>query len=368
LCGGCAISPSIVLYTCEAVSMKELGAQKRKVAIIGCGGWGTALGMLLNGIGHEVTIWGVEPEYVEQMRRTRRNPRYLPGMDIPEGISLSSDLSHCVPQCEVVVAATPTMYLRSVCKRLAPHIKPHHLVVNVAKGIEEDTLLVGSQIVEDACGKGLKVAGLYGPSHAEEVARGLPTTVVATSREPQLARAVQDTFMCPTFRVYTNTDVIGVELGAALKNIIAIAAGICDGLGFGDNAKSALLTRGPHHHLHQPLRQEPGRGHAHRRRPDPGADTCRYGPGGRRHPHHAFRLHAGIPLRRGYAHNAGGVRGAVRRQGPPRGGQRPDAKGSPPRVRRVGGPPLKSAKAYRGRKTLTASPHSRMFCGSVDGP
>jgi len=237
-------SPNPLSYTCKALSMKELGAQKRKVAIIGCGGWGTALGLLLNGIGHEVTIWGVEAEYVEQMRRTRRNPRYLPGMDIPRGISLSSELSHCVPQCEVVVAATPTMYLRSVCERLAPHIKPHHLVVNVAKGIEEDTLLVGSQIVEDACGEGLKVAGLYGPSHAEEVARGLPTTVVATSREPQLARAVQDTFMCPTFRVYTNTDVIGVELGAALKNIIAIAAGMCDGLGFGDNAKSALLTRG----------------------------------------------------------------------------------------------------------------------------
>ena len=224
--------------------MNELGVEKRKVAVIGCGGWGTALGILLNGIGHGVTIWGVEPEYVRQMQRTRRNPRYLPGIEIPEEVELSSEISHCVPQAQVLVAATPTMYLRSVCERLAPHVKPRHLVVNVAKGIEEDTLLLGSGIIEDVCGDGLDLVGLYGPSHAEEVARGLPTTVVATSRRPDCASAAQRIFMCPTFRVYTNTDVVGVELGAALKNIIAIAAGMCDGLGFGDNAKSALLTRG----------------------------------------------------------------------------------------------------------------------------
>jgi len=143
-----------------------------------------------------------------------------------------------------VVAATPTLYLRSVCERIRPHLRPGQPVVNVAKGIEEGSNLLGSQVIAEVCGDDVPLAGLYGPSHAEEVARGLPTTVVATGRDHELAARVQRIFMGPTFRVYTNTDVVGVELGAALKNVIAIAAGICDGLGFGDNAKSALLTRG----------------------------------------------------------------------------------------------------------------------------
>lgn len=212
--------------------------------MIGCGGWGTALGLLLHRIGHNVTIWGVEAAYVEQMRRTRLNPRYLAEVEIPGAIGLTSEMADCVPASDVLVAATPTIYMRSVCERLAPHLKPEHLIVNVAKGIEEGTLLTGSQIVADICGKHVQVAGLYGPSHAEEVVRGMPTTVVATSRNPALASLVQQVFMCPTFRVYTNSDTIGVEMGAALKNVIAIAAGVCDGLGLGDNAKSALLTRG----------------------------------------------------------------------------------------------------------------------------
>jgi glycerol-3-phosphate dehydrogenase (NAD(P)+) len=216
----------------------------RRVCVVGCGGWGTALAVLLARNGHRTTLWGVEPAYVEQMGRTRRNPRYLPGVEVPEDVRLSRDLGDCVPGCDMVVAATPTLYLRSVCGRLKPHVRPEHLVVSVAKGIEEETLLLGSQIVADVCGAGMRLAGLYGPSHAEEVARGLPTTVVAVSAESALAAEVQRTFMCPTFRVYTNTDVVGAELGAALKNVIAIAAGVCDGLGFGDNAKSALLTRG----------------------------------------------------------------------------------------------------------------------------
>ncbi|MHC4481045.1 MAG: NAD(P)H-dependent glycerol-3-phosphate dehydrogenase, partial [Planctomycetota bacterium] len=145
---------------------------------------------------------------------------------------------------EAVVLATPTLYLRRVCERLAPLLAPGHLLINVAKGIEEQSHLLGSEVIEDVCGEGLLLAGLYGPSHAEEAARGLPTPVVATGRDPGLAERVQRLFMGPRFRVYTNTDVVGVELGAALKNVIAIAAGICDGLGFGDNAKSALLTRG----------------------------------------------------------------------------------------------------------------------------
>ncbi len=220
------------------------GSGPQKVAIVGCGGWGTALALLLHSQGHRPTIWGVKPEYVEQMRRTRRNPRYLPDVEIPEGVAMSARMAECVPDSDVVVAATPTIYLRAVCERLAPQLQGGHLAVNVAKGIEEGTLMTGSQVIADVCGDDLRLAGLYGPSHAEEVARRMPTTVVATARREREARAVQELFMAPTFRVYTNTDVVGVELGAALKNVIAIAAGVCDGLGFGDNAKSALLTRG----------------------------------------------------------------------------------------------------------------------------
>jgi len=222
----------------------ESSGARHAAAVIGCGGWGTALAMLLAKNGHDVTIWGVDPDYVDEMRRTRLNPRYLPDVELPEGVGLTARLQDCVPAADMVVAATPTVYLRSVCERLAPHLRPDHLVVNVAKGIEEDTLLPGSGVIRDVCGAGYRLAGLFGPSHAEEVARELPTTVVATGEDENAARAVQSAFMCSTFRVYTNTDVVGVELGAALKNVIAIAAGVCDGLGFGDNAKSALLTRG----------------------------------------------------------------------------------------------------------------------------
>jgi glycerol-3-phosphate dehydrogenase (NAD(P)+) len=186
----------------------------------------------------------VEPDYVELMRRTRLNPRYLPEVPIPPEVGLSAEMAECVPGADWVVMATPTVYLREVCRRATPHLRPGQPVVNVAKGIEEETLLPGSGVIADVCGEGVPVAGLYGPSHAEEVARGLPTTVVATSADAPLARRTQALFMGPRFRVYTNTDVVGAELGAALKNVIAIAAGICDGLGFGDNAKSALLTRG----------------------------------------------------------------------------------------------------------------------------
>lgn len=221
-----------------------LGPEPKRVAVIGCGGWGTALALLLDQSGHGVTVWGVEPDYVEQMRRTRLNPRYLHDITIPDSICLTGEMAECVPDSDVVVAATPTIYMRSVCERLALHLKPEQLVVNVAKGIEQGTLLLGSQIITDVCAEHTQVAGLYGPSHAEEVARGMPTTVVATSHDPEAARAVQRLLMGPTFRVYTNTDVAGVELASALKNVIAIAAGACDGLGFGDNAKSALLTRG----------------------------------------------------------------------------------------------------------------------------
>lgn len=214
------------------------------VAVIGCGGWGTALAMLLDSNCHQAVLWGVEPDYMRQMAETRLNPRFLPGIEVPRSVRLSADLADCVPSCEVVVMATPTLYLRAICKQVGKHLREDQFVVNVAKGIEEGSLLLASQVVADVCGNAGRLAGLYGPSHAPEVSRRMPTTVVATSTDPKLAHRAQRLFMGPTFRVYTNTDVTGVELGAALKNVIAIAAGVCDGLGFGDNAKSALLTRG----------------------------------------------------------------------------------------------------------------------------
>ncbi|NLW50879.1 MAG: NAD(P)-dependent glycerol-3-phosphate dehydrogenase [Candidatus Brocadiaceae bacterium] len=215
-----------------------------RTVVVGCGGWGTALAVLLDAAGRRVTLWGVDADYMRRVAAERANPLYLPGIAIAESIGVSADLAECVPDAHVLVLATPTPYLRTVCTRLAPHLRPEHLLVNVAKGIEESTLLPGSGVIRDVCGPACALAGLYGPSHAEEVARGRPTTVVATSDDLPVAETVQDLFMGPAFRVYTNTDMIGAELGAALKNVIAIAAGICDGLAFGDNAKSALLTRG----------------------------------------------------------------------------------------------------------------------------
>lgn len=218
--------------------------EPRNVTIVGCGGWGTALALVLESNGHRVTVWGVEPDYVDTLDRTRVNPRYLPDVPLPGALRFSADLAECLPGAEMVVSATPTIYLRTVAERMAPHLQPGQAVVTVTKGIEEGTNMLGSGVLRDVCGDGFRLAGLFGPSHAEEVARRQPTTVVATSEDDDLARAVQDAFMNAVFRVYTNTDILGVELGAALKNVIALAAGMCDGLGFGDNAKSALLTRG----------------------------------------------------------------------------------------------------------------------------
>lgn len=219
------------------------GENGRQVTIVGCGGWGTALATVLVQSGHRVTVWGVEEDYVPQIAAGRENVRYLPGVTLPDEIVWTTDLAAAVVGADVVVMATPTLYMRPVCRTLKPLLEPEQTVVNVAKGIEDETLLLGSRIIRDVCGE-VRLAGLYGPSHAEEVARGLPTTVVATSRDQKLARRVQELFIGERFRVYTNTDFLGVELGAALKNVIAIAAGICHGLGFGDNAMSALVARG----------------------------------------------------------------------------------------------------------------------------
>lgn len=211
-----------------------------KTAVVGSGAWGTALAVCLHNNGHEVTIWTFEKELIAQIETTRENPR-LPGAKLPEAIHISGEYS-CVSGCDLVVVASPSFPIRSVCRGIAPYLKDNAVLVCVAKGLEEGTQLRMSQVVSQETGKNVVV--LTGPSHAEEVALGIPTGCVAACEDQVLAEFVQDVFMSDCFRVYTSPDVVGAELGAALKNVIAMCAGVTDGLGCGDNTKAMLMTRG----------------------------------------------------------------------------------------------------------------------------
>ena len=214
-----------------------------RVAVVGDGGWGTALARLLVLKGCEVVMWGAFPDYTAAMRQAGENFKFLPGIPLPDGLRLTNDGTEALAGADVIVAAVPTQFLRRVLRRLVTCYRRPTPVVSVAKGIERRTLMRPTQIVRDVWGR-VPVVALSGPSHAEEVARGLPTTVAVASSRRGLAERAQRLFMTDRFRVYTNADIIGLELGGAVKNVIAIAAGICDGLGLGDNAKAALLTRG----------------------------------------------------------------------------------------------------------------------------
>ncbi|MBI4549393.1 MAG: NAD(P)H-dependent glycerol-3-phosphate dehydrogenase [Candidatus Omnitrophica bacterium] len=214
-----------------------------KISVLGDGGWGTALALLLTGKGHDVTLWGAFPEYTKVLRERRENVKFLKGFSLPPGLDLSSDLDASVAKSEILVFAIPSQFLRNVIYKIKADVLRDRILVSVAKGIERKTLLRPSQIIAQQA-HSAAIAVLSGPSHAEEVAQGVPTCVVAASNSREVARRVQSTFMDTRFRVYTSDDVTGVELGGALKNIIAIAAGICDGLKFGSNAKAALLSRG----------------------------------------------------------------------------------------------------------------------------
>jgi glycerol-3-phosphate dehydrogenase (NAD(P)+) len=219
--------------------------ESKRIAFIGDGGWGTALACLAAGNGHAVELWGNFPEITAEILRTRRNERFLPGVTVPETVHPTHDPEEAVRGADFVIFSTPVVYLRSIAEKFAAPLCEENgaRLVNVAKGIERDTLLRGSEVLQ----KVLKVPDvglLFGPSHAEEVGKGQPTTVVAADRDMAVAEEIQRAFMNDRFRVYTSTDTVGVETAAAVKNVIAIAAGICDGLGFGDNAKAALLTRG----------------------------------------------------------------------------------------------------------------------------
>ncbi len=214
-----------------------------RVTVLGDGGWGTALAVTLVRKGVSVTVWGAFPDYVEEMRRSRVNRKFLPGIDLPEALEFEADAAKAVRGAELVVVAIPTQYIRSTLGRLAPALPRDVPYVSVAKGLEEGRLRRATEIVRDCLG-GVRIGCLSGPSHAEEVAKRLPTAVAAAAETEDLARLIQATFLTATFRVYRCTDLVGVELGGAIKNVIAIAAGISDGLGFGDNSKAALLTRG----------------------------------------------------------------------------------------------------------------------------
>ena len=213
-----------------------------KAAVIGSGAWGTALALVLLENGHEVTLWSYLPEESRAMEQSGENPM-LKGVPLPRTLSFTTDMG-CVAECGLVVLATPSFAVRNTARQLAGHLKDGTVLVLVSKGIEKDTSLLLSQVVEEEVGPRCPVVVLSGPSHAEEVGRHVPTAVVAASADQKSAELVQDAFMNHRFRVYTSPDTIGVEVGAALKNVMALCVGCCDGLGLGDNTKAALMTRG----------------------------------------------------------------------------------------------------------------------------
>ena len=214
-----------------------------RVGVIGAGSWGTALAVVLAKNGHQVTVWSIIEDEITMLKEKHEHVDKLPGVKLPDSMEFTTDLEQAVRTSDMLVLAVPSIFTRSTAKSMAPFVKDGQIIVCVAKGIEETTLMTISDIVEQEI-PNADVAIMCGPSHAEEVGVGLPTTVVAGARTKATAEKVQDVFMNEVFRVYTSPDVLGMELGGSLKNVIALAAGVADGLGFGDNTKAALITRG----------------------------------------------------------------------------------------------------------------------------
>jgi glycerol-3-phosphate dehydrogenase (NAD(P)+) len=215
----------------------------KKVCVIGDGGWGTTLAILLQNKGYKVSVWGAFADYVRFLDKKRQNPKFLPGIRIPREILFSADIDGVIKGASLVVLAVPTHFLRGVLAKIKTRDLSGALILSAAKGIENDSLMRMSEVIEDVLGP-VNLAAVSGPTISYEVARGIPTTCVVASRDTELAGQAQDVLMSEHFRVYTSSDVVGVELGGALKNVIAIACGISDGLGFGANTKAAILTRG----------------------------------------------------------------------------------------------------------------------------
>lgn len=214
-----------------------------KISVIGAGSWGTALAMLLNDNQHEVTLWSIIEEEVSMLNKHHEHIDKLPGISISEKITITSDMEMATKDKEILVFAVPSSFVRKTAQTLKRYIKPEQIIVNVAKGLEDGTLFTLQEVINDVLPDN-DVVVLSGPSHAEEVARNIPTSVVVASKNQEIIHDVQDAFMNEVFRVYGSIDTLGIELGGSLKNVIALAAGISDGLGFGDNTKAALMTRG----------------------------------------------------------------------------------------------------------------------------
>ncbi|MEI7672769.1 MAG: NAD(P)H-dependent glycerol-3-phosphate dehydrogenase, partial [Deltaproteobacteria bacterium] len=217
-----------------------------RIAVLGAGSWGTTLAILLADNYHAVSLWSYRQQDAESISSSRQNPAFLPGIILPPSIAVTSDLLASVEGAEMIVTAVPSQFVRSVVARLTNIVRGKIVIVNVAKGVENGTLMTMSEVLHDTLPEisASNIATLSGPSHAEEVSKHIPTTVVAASADPETARLVQSAFMVPSFRVYASTDLRGVEIGGALKNVIAIAAGIIDGANLGDNPKAAVMTRG----------------------------------------------------------------------------------------------------------------------------
>ena len=213
-----------------------------RVSILGGGTWGIALAVLLSNNGHEVTVWSAVEKEI-QMLREQREHKMLPGVKLPDSMKFTMDDEEAIKGQSILVMAVASSYTRRTADRISSMVAPGQIIVNVAKGIEESTMMTLTQIIEEEIPQA-DVAVLSGPSHAEEVGRGLPTTVVVGAKSRETAEYIQNVFMSPVFRVYTSPDILGIELGGSLKNVVALAAGIADGLGYGDNAKAALITRG----------------------------------------------------------------------------------------------------------------------------
>jgi glycerol-3-phosphate dehydrogenase (NAD(P)+) len=215
-----------------------------RISVIGAGSWGTAVSWLLGGKGHEVRLWARETEIADGVNAERRNPVFLPSIVLPDTVSASSDVEEVLQGTEAVVVVTPTVGVRSTAEAMRPHLSSEIPVAILSKGVENETLMLMTEVLEDVLGNRGRVAGLSGPNHAEEVSKGVPSATVVAAYEESVGRLFQDIFMTPFFRVYTNNDVVGVELAGASKNVIAVAAGMSDGLGYGDNTKATLMTRG----------------------------------------------------------------------------------------------------------------------------
>lgn len=215
----------------------------KNIAVLSSGSWGTALAILLNNNGHSVTLWSSKKEKAEAMKNTRENKEFIKDVIIPSNIDITNDEKTAVLNKDIIVFATPSKFIESTLKRFSPYITPNQIIVNVAKGLEEHKLLRLSELIEGVLPNS-NICVLSGPSHAEEVVKQIPTACVVSSKNLKASEEIQIVFMNPMFRVYTNPDIIGVEIGGALKNVVALAAGASDGMGYGDNTKAALITRG----------------------------------------------------------------------------------------------------------------------------